>query len=190
MHPANSFFTKTSFTPSRSNAKATAAAARRRREARSDSSLEQAFGLRRRERRVATTVSSRLRGLRFLPNNAKDRLGLRYDLRKRKLEPLAPRLCKTSAARLGKTSPSRLRDPLNMKGRNLPEIPAARLGGCEYSPRLPRLFCVLASGQSSKPSGSLRLPFGFLGFTSGSSKRPHSDKKNPPRFLSRNNIVL
>ena len=104
------------------------------------------------------------------------------------LSPLA--LCKTSAARLGKTSPSRLRDPLNMKGRNLPEIPAARLGGCEYSPRLPRLFCVLASGQSSKPSGSLRLPFGFLGFTSGSSKRPHSDKKNPPRFLSRNNIVL
>ena len=92
MHPANSFFTKTSFTPSRSNAKATAAAARRRREARSDSSLEQAFGLRRRERRVAATVSSRLRGLRFLPNNAKDRLGLRYDLRKRKLEPLAPRL--------------------------------------------------------------------------------------------------
>ena len=131
-----------------------------------------------------------LRGLRFLPNNAKDRLGLRYDLRKRKLEPLAPRLCKTSAARLGKTSPSRLRDPLNMKGRNLPEIPAARLGGCEYSPRLPRLFCVLASGQSSKPSGSLRLPFGFLGFTSGSSKRPHSDKKNSPLFLSRNNIVL
>ena len=190
MHPANSFFTKTSFTPSRSNAKATAAAARRRREARSDSSLEQAFGLRRRERRVAATVSSRLRGLRFyqIMQKTGSGFGTTSASGSSNLSPLA--LCKTSAARLGKTSPSRLRDPLNMKGRNLPEIPAARLGGCEYSPRLPRLFCVLASGQSSKPSGSLRLPFGFLGFTSGSSKRPHSDKKNSPLFLSRNNIVL
>ena len=41
-----------------SNAQAAAGAARRRREARSDSSLEQAFGLRRRERRVALSVWS------------------------------------------------------------------------------------------------------------------------------------
>ena len=34
--------------------------------------------------------------------------------------------------------------------------------------RLNRLFVMLAYGQSSKPTGSLRLPFGFLGFTSGS----------------------
>ena len=133
----------------------------------------------RRERRVAATVRSRLRGLRFLQNNAKDRhnpsaqycrlpegtlgsLRLRFTpyVKLRRQGSVKPRLL-------------RLRDPRNMKGHNLSETQVARVGGSEYSPRLLRLSEKLAVGQSSNPSGSrlhLRLALFNLFFSMRGAK--------------------
>ena len=57
--------------------------------------------------------------------------------------------------------------PSKLQGDKNRQHPVAHFALAENPLRLNRLFVMLAYGQSSKPTGSLRLPFGFPGFTSG-----------------------